>query len=126
MFRVLLALEMNSKRRYKICIYSVILGKLEVFRNDKGFSVIFLKILGATEQLTKYRRHFELGHLQKIVGHFFSKIVPEWNTCLEIFNRIQVIENSRQYLLLRTDILQKTVVGRVPLIKVGRFLITAT
>ena len=102
---------MNSKRRYKICICSVILGKLEVFRNDKGFSVIFLKILGATEQLTKYRRHYDLGRLQKIVRNFFSKIVPEWNTCLEIFSRIQVIENSRQYLLLRTDILQKTVVG---------------
>ena len=34
-------------------------------------------------------------------------------TCshLEIFSRPQIIENSRQYLLLRTDILQKTVVG---------------
>ena len=35
----------------------------------------------------------------------------EWNGHLEIFSRPQVIENSRQYLLLRTDILQKTVVG---------------
>ena len=84
---------MNSKRRYKICICSVILGKLEVFWNYKGFSVIFLNILDATEQLTKYRRHFyELGRLQKIVGIFFSKIVPEWNTYLEIFSRILVIE----------------------------------
>ena len=33
------------------------------------------------------------------------------NGILEIFSRPQVIENSRQYLLLRTDILQKTVVG---------------
>ena len=40
-----------------------------------------------------------------------SKIVPEWNAHLEIFCRIQAIENSRQYLFLRTDILQKTVVG---------------
>ena len=39
------------------------------------------------------------------------KIVLEWNDHLEIFNLPQVIENSRQYLLLRTDILQKTVVG---------------
>jgi len=30
---------------------------------------------------------------------------------LEIFSRPQVIENFRQYMLLRTDILQKTVVG---------------
>ena len=38
-----------------------------------------------------------------------SKIVHEWNGHLEIFS--QVKENSRQNLLLRTDILQKTVVG---------------
>ena len=35
----------------------------------------------------------------------------EWNDHLEIFSRPQVIENLRQYLRLRTDILQKTVVG---------------
>ena len=40
-----------------------------------------------------------------------SKIVHEWNGYREIFSRPQVIENARQYLLLRTDILQKTVVG---------------
>ena len=40
-----------------------------------------------------------------------SKIVHEWNGYREIFSRPQVIENSRQYLLLRKDILQKTVVG---------------
>ena len=92
---------MNSKLRYKIYVCSVILEKLEVFRNYKGFSVIFLNILDATEQLTKYRRQFnELGRLEKIVGIFFRKIVPEWHIYLEIFSRIQVMENSRQYLLL--------------------------
>ena len=30
---------------------------------------------------------------------------------LELFSRHQAIENSRQYCLLRTDVLQKTVVG---------------
>ena len=30
-----------------------------------------------------------------------SKIVYEWNVHLEIFSRPQVIENCRQYLLLR-------------------------
>ena len=40
-----------------------------------------------------------------------SKFVREWSGHLEIFGLPQVIENSRQYLLLRTDILQKTVVG---------------
>jgi len=40
-----------------------------------------------------------------------SKIVHECDGHLQIFNRPQAIENSRQYLLLRADILQKTVVG---------------
>ena len=39
------------------------------------------------------------------------EIVHEWNGHLEILSRPQVIENSGQYLLPRTDILQKTVVG---------------
>ena len=38
------------------------------------------------------------------------KIVHEWNGQLEIFSRPQVVENSRQYLLLRTEILKETVV----------------
>ena len=45
------------------------------------------------------------------VRKYASKIVHEWNGNLEIFSRPQVIENSRQYLLLRTASLQKTVVG---------------
>ena len=36
------------------------------------------------------------------------EIVREWN--LEIFSRPQAEESFRQHLLLRTDILQKTVV----------------
>ena len=39
------------------------------------------------------------------------KIVHEWSVRLETFGRTQVIENFRQYLFLRTDILQKTVAG---------------
>ena len=39
------------------------------------------------------------------------KIVHEWNVHLEIFSRPDAKENFRQNLLLRTDILQKTVVG---------------
>ena len=35
---------MHSKRRYKICIWPVILGELEAFRNYKGFSDILLLI----------------------------------------------------------------------------------
>ena len=41
------SLEMQSEGRYKICICSVILGELESFRNYKGFSIIFPKILDA-------------------------------------------------------------------------------
>ena len=44
------SVEMHSKRRYKICICSVILGELEAFQNFKGFSVIFPKILDAIER----------------------------------------------------------------------------
>ena len=40
------SLEMHFiKQRYKISICSVIQGELESFRNDKGFSFIFPKIL---------------------------------------------------------------------------------
>ena len=35
----------------------------------------------------------------------------EWNGYLVIFSLPQAIENSREFLLLRTDILQETVVG---------------
>ena len=46
--RILLgSLEMHSKRRYKICIRSGILGELESFRNYKSFGIIFTKILDA-------------------------------------------------------------------------------
>ena len=41
--------------------------------------------------------------LQKIVGGILNKLQ-------KTFSPTQVIENSRQYLLLQTDILQKTVV----------------
>ena len=40
-----------------------------------------------------------------------SKIVHQWNSHLEIFSPPEAIENSRQFLFLRTDIFYKTVVG---------------
>ena len=51
--------------------------------------------------------------LQKVVRNSLRnlRIVREWNGHLEIFCRPQVIENSRQYLLLRKDNLHKTFVG---------------
>ena len=48
-----------------------------------------------------FRFHFLYG----------SKIVHERNGHLEIFRCPQEIEDSRQYLLLRADVLQKSVVG---------------
>ena len=49
------SLETHSKRRYKICICSVVLGQLESFRNNKGFGIIFPKILDAILSFTKKR-----------------------------------------------------------------------
>ena len=51
-----------------------------------------------------------LENRREFIRHV-TKIVPEWNCHLEIFSLPQAIENSRQFVLLRTDILQKTVVG---------------
>ena len=45
----------------------------------------------------------------KILGFFF--LVPEWNGHLKIFSRPFLIENSRQHLPLRTDILQTVVLS---------------
>ena len=53
------SLEMHSKRRYKIRICLVILGELESFLNYKGFSIIFPKILGTIQRITKVIIFFE-------------------------------------------------------------------
>ena len=45
----------HSRRRYKICIRWVILRELESFRNYKGFSIIFPKILEAIWRFTRAR-----------------------------------------------------------------------
>ena len=64
-------------------------------------------------EMWKVKLHKILGNLL----HKLQKIVHEWPIhvqfmdILEIFRRPQVIENFRSYLLLRKDILQKTVVG---------------
>ena len=43
-------LEIHSKRGYKICTCSVILGELESRWNYKGFNIIFAKILDAKKE----------------------------------------------------------------------------
>ena len=49
------SLELLFKRRYKICIRSVILDELKSFRNYEGFTIIFPKILDAILRITKGR-----------------------------------------------------------------------
>ena len=55
--------------------------------------------------------------LQKIVGNLLDKLRKLYMDGTVIYKHVeissspQVIENSRQYLLLRTDVLQKTFVG---------------
>ena len=51
--------------------------------------------------------------LQKIVGNLMDKLrkLHKWNGHLEILSLPQGIENSRQFLLLRTDISREKVFG---------------
>ena len=74
------SLEMHSKRRYKICICSVMLGKPEVFRNYEGFSVTFPKIVGAMVLFTKVRIFLIPLSIQflnpKILGFLFIRKLP--------------------------------------------------
>ena len=69
-------LEMHYKRRYKICICSVILGELVSFRNYKGLSIILPKILDVFWRITKVVRHFLIPNAitflnTKILGSIF-------------------------------------------------------
>ena len=56
--------------------------------------------------MKKIKPENRIGFIEKA-----SKIVHEWNGNVEIFSRPQVIENSGQYLLFRTDILRKQSLG---------------
>ena len=53
--------------------------------------------------------------LHKIVGNLLDKLrklyMHEWNGHLEILSFPQGIENCRQFVLLRTDILQELALG---------------
>ena len=76
---------MYSKRRYKICICSVILGELESF---SGFSIIFPKILDAISRFTKVKIFlFPLSLNPKILSFLFStKNSPTWVVRCEKIN----------------------------------------
>ena len=80
---------MHSNRRYKICICSVILGALEYFRNYKGFSIIFPKILDALNVFKKViifliapHHIFESEHFR----FFGTKSSLIWTVKCEKFN----------------------------------------
>ena len=55
-------------------------------------------------------RNETLENRREFIRHA-RKIVHKWNGHLEIFSLPQAIENVRQFVLLRTDILQKTIAG---------------
>ena len=66
---------MHSKRRYKICICSVILGENESFRNYKGLGIIFPIILDAI-----WREIFSDSSLRRIFeSENFSFFLGKWN-----------------------------------------------
>ena len=76
-----------NKRRYKICICSVILGELESFQNSKGFCIIFPKILDVN-YLTYYEREkfsdsspYHIFESENFRFPFLRKIAKprEWN-----------------------------------------------
>ena len=77
-------------------------GSLSGDERGETSAVRRLSILPCSE-ITSYCR-------LKLKTHV-SKIEHEWNGHLEIFSLPQAIENSREFWLLRTDIIQKTVVA---------------
>ena len=89
---------MHSKRRYKILyLFGHPGGSLfEITRASELFS----RKLHAISRITKKSI--------LLIPLSITLILHEWNDHLRIFSRPQVIENSRQYLPLRTDILQKS------------------
>ena len=75
--------------------------KLNVLRKWEFFFSLhnFLEYSFFYENWSNIRSKTWLIKLQKIVGNFsdkLRKLVPEWNAHLEIFSRIQAIENSWQ------------------------------
>ena len=132
---------MHSKRRYKIVSIRSSKGNLSLFETTRAsyyfpenfrcnfrfyesenFSDSFLNRIFESENVrfpfsTKNRltwvlkwENYTLKNSREFT-RYVTKIENEWNGHLEIFSLPQAIEHSRQVLLLRTDILQKTVFG---------------
>ena len=79
---------MNFKRRYKICIRSVILGELESFRNYKSLSIIFSKILDAILSFTKVR----IFLIPLSIAFSNPKAFPKKNSLLNPETKMRTIE----------------------------------
>ena len=118
---------MHSKRRYKICICLVMLGELETFRNLHGLQSYLPENLRCNctfyeNENFSYSSLHQIFESENFILFFYEKlpnisskirkIKPENLGFFEelrkfvIISRIQAIENSRQYLLLRTDKIQ--------------------
>ena len=92
---------MHSKRRYKICICSVILGELESFRNYNGLQYYFPENFRCN--LAHYEKEMFLIPLsitflnQKILGFLFPmKNSLTWSVKCEN----QTSENRREFIKL--------------------------
>ena len=114
---------MHSKRRCKIYICSVIPGELESFRNYKGLSIIFPKILDEIWRITKVR-HFliplSITFLNpKILGFLFSTKNSLTYICSVIPGELESFRNYKGLSIIFPKILDE--IWRIT--KVRHFLI---
>ena len=77
-----------SKRRYKSCICSVILGQLESFRNYKGFSIFVPKIQMKFKVLRKWEFFWFLSRQQFTFSDATTGIPARWRLSNERRNSI--------------------------------------
>ena len=75
------------------------------------FNPKILVFLLSTKHILTWEVECGNNHRREFIRYKLQKLYMNGTVSLEIFSRHQVIENFRKYLLLRTDILQKTVVG---------------
>ena len=102
---------MHSKWRYKICIFWVILGELESFRNYQGLSIVFSKILDAILSFMKVRifliaRAIAFSNPKILVFLFYTKIAwPGGGNA-----KIWTLENCREFITYASKIVNGMVI----------------
>ena len=98
--------EMQCKRRYKICICSVVLGELGSFRNYKGFGITFPKVFficNSTERIAKVRIFLIPLSITfsnpKVLGFLFCKknsVTWQWNVKIKLQKIVgNLLDNRR-------------------------------